>query len=89
MVARITNIPSHDAAAAQGVQHQGILLDANRGMGLIPPKRVALSPPNLGILCDSRKSIDKSGDRDTTCTANMAQVSNDAPVSDQGCRKSN
>jgi hypothetical protein len=27
---------------------------------------------------------EKNGDRDTTCSANMAQVSNDARVSDQG-----
>jgi hypothetical protein len=36
------------------------------------------------ILCESRKSIDRNGDHDTTSTVNMAQASNDALVSDQG-----
>ena len=89
MVVSIADIASHDAAVAQGVQHQGILLAANCGMGLVPPERGVLSSPNLGILCDSRKSINENGDRDTTCTVNMARVSNDAPVSDQGCHISN
>jgi hypothetical protein len=45
---------------------------------------------NVGeILCKSRKSMDKYGDCDTTFTVNMAQVSNDALLSDQGYHISN
>ena len=42
-------IAAMEASVGQQVQHQGLLLAANRGMGLVPPGQGVLAPPNLGF----------------------------------------
>ncbi len=42
-------LATQDAAVAQQVQHQGCLLAANRGMGLVTPGQGVQAPPNLGF----------------------------------------
>ena len=49
MVERNAVVAAKEAAFGQQVQHQGLLLAANRGMGLVPPGRGVLAPPNLGF----------------------------------------
>jgi hypothetical protein len=49
MVERNAAVAAKEAAFGQQVQHQGLLLAANRGMGLVPPGRGVLAPPNLGF----------------------------------------
>ena len=49
MVERNAAVAAREAAVGQQVQHQGLLLAANRGMGLVPPRRGVLAPPDLGF----------------------------------------
>jgi hypothetical protein len=42
-------VAAKEAAVRQQVQHQGLLLAANRGMGLVPPGQGVPAPPNLGF----------------------------------------
>jgi hypothetical protein len=49
MVERNAAVAANEAAVGQQVQHQGLLLAANRGMGLVPPGLGVLAPPNLGF----------------------------------------
>ena len=49
MVERNAAVAAKEAAGGQQVQHQGLLLAANRGMGLVPPGLGVLAPPNLGF----------------------------------------
>ena len=49
MVERNAAVAAKEAAVGQQVQHQGLLLAANRGMGLVPPGLGVLAPPNLGF----------------------------------------
>jgi len=56
-VERNNTIAAHDAAVAQREQHQGILLAANRGMGLVPLGRGVLPPPNLGFAINRNQEL--------------------------------
>ena len=49
MVERNAAVAAKEAAVGQQVQHQGLLLAANHGMGLVPPGLGVLAPPNLGF----------------------------------------
>ena len=49
MVGRNAAVAAKEAAFGQQVQHQGLLLAANRGMGLVSPGQGVLAPPNLGF----------------------------------------
>ncbi len=49
MVERNAAIAAQEAAVERQVQHQGRLLAANRGMGLVPPGQGVPAPPNLGF----------------------------------------
>jgi len=56
-VERNNAIAAHDAAVAQREQHQGILLAANRGMGLVPLGRGVSPPPNLGFAINRNQEL--------------------------------
>ena len=49
MVERSAALATQEAAVAQQVQHQGLLLAATRGMGLVTPGQGVQAPPNLGF----------------------------------------
>ena len=49
MVERSIALTTQEAAVAQQVQHQGLLLAATRGMGLVTPGQGVQAPPNLGF----------------------------------------
>ncbi len=49
MVERSAALATQEAAVAQQVQHQGLLLAATRGMGLVTPGQGIQAPPNLGF----------------------------------------
>jgi hypothetical protein len=49
MVERSAALVTQEAAVAQQVQHQGLLLAATRGMGLGTPGQGVQAPPNLGF----------------------------------------
>jgi hypothetical protein len=49
MVERNAAVAAKEAAVRQQVQHQGLLLAANLGMGLVPPGQGVPAPPNLGF----------------------------------------
>jgi hypothetical protein len=42
-------VATQEAAVVQQAQHQGCLLAANRGMGLVTPGQGVQAPPNLGF----------------------------------------
>ncbi len=49
LVERIAALATQGAAVAQQAQHQGRLLAANCGMGLVTPGQDVQVPPNLGF----------------------------------------
>jgi hypothetical protein len=49
MVERNAALATQEAAVAQQAQHQGHLLAANHGMGLVTPGQGVQAPPNLGF----------------------------------------
>ncbi len=59
MGARTTAIADADAVAEAARQHEGALQQANLAIGLIPPGRGAVAPPNPGIdlTCQEQEAL--------------------------------
>ncbi len=56
-VERNAALAAQEALVAQQVQHQGRLLAANRGMGLVPPSQGVLPPPNLDYAINCNQEL--------------------------------
>jgi hypothetical protein len=58
-------IAAQEAAVEQQVQHQGCLLAANCGMGLVPPGQGVPAPPNLGfdLTCNQELALGELAQR--------------------------
>jgi hypothetical protein len=65
IVKRNAAIAAQEAAVGQQVQHQGLLLAANRGMGLVPPGQGVPAPPNLGfdLTCNQELALGELAQR--------------------------
>jgi hypothetical protein len=56
-VERNAALAAQEALVAQQVQHQGHLLAANRGMGLVPPSQGVSPPPNLNYVINCNQEL--------------------------------
>ncbi len=57
MVKQNAAIAAQEAAVEWQVQHQGCLLAANHGMGLVPPGQGVPAPPNLGFVLTCNQEL--------------------------------
>ena len=56
-VERNAALATQEALVTQQVQHQGRLLAANCGMGLVPPSQGVLPPPNLNYAINCNQEL--------------------------------
>ena len=64
---RSAALVTQEAAVVPQVQHQGLLLAATRGMGLVTPGQGVQAPPNLGFdLTCNQETAPSHDDRGST-----------------------